>query len=111
MTWPVTGLTDAATRTREPSHSVAFLQLDLTDPEFGDLTRAAMTDLRALIEAQLRDAVGARELPRGADTTRLAEAVEVTYNGAMITWAIHGEGTLEDFMRRSLEHVLSIRRP
>jgi AcrR family transcriptional regulator len=88
------------------ANSVAFLQLDLTDPEFGALTRAAMRDLRELIEEQLRDAVDFGELASGTDAARLAEAVEVTYNGAMITWAIHRDGRLEDFMRRSLEHVL-----
>lgn len=97
----------AGVRTPEAmANSVAFLQLDLTDPEFGELTRSAMRDLRALIEAQLRAAVDAGELGAEVDPARLAEAVEVTYNGAMITWAIHRQGGLDDYMRRSLEHTL-----
>ena len=105
----VAALCDLTAGVRSPeamANSVAFLQLDLTDPEFGDLTRAAMTELRALIEAQLHAAVEAGELHHGVDAERLAEAVEVTYNGAMITWAIHREGTLEEYMRPALEHTL-----
>ena len=105
----VDALCDLTASVRSPeamANSVAFLQLDLTDPEFGDLTRRAMSELRALIERSLRDAIEAGELHAGRDTAALAEAIEVTYNGAMITWAIHREGALEDFMRIALEHAL-----
>jgi AcrR family transcriptional regulator len=88
------------------ANSVAFLQLDLTDPEFGAITRAAMRELRALIHAQLDDAVAAGELAGGTDTERLAAALEVTYNGALITWAIHRTGPVEAAMRSALEYAL-----
>jgi AcrR family transcriptional regulator len=88
------------------ANSVAFLQLDLSDPEFGTITRTAMRELRASIQEQLDAAVAAGEVARETDTERLAEAIEVTYNGALITWAIHREGAVDAFMRRALEGTL-----
>jgi AcrR family transcriptional regulator len=88
------------------ANSVAFLQLDLTDPDFGAITRAAMAELRALMRAQLDTAMAAGELQRSTDTARLAAALEVTYNGALITWAIHRDGTIDAFMRGALECAL-----
>jgi hypothetical protein len=65
-----------------------------------------MRELRASIQEQLDAAVAAGEVARETDTERLAEAIEVTYNGALITWAIHREGAVDAFMRRALEGTL-----
>jgi AcrR family transcriptional regulator len=87
------------------SHHLAFLQLELGDPEFHRHTlahaRAARTEIRRLLDA----AVSAGELVP-CDTARLAEAVYVTYNGALITWAILRRGRLAPWLRRHLEFTL-----
>lgn len=89
------------------ANSLAFLQVDLTDPEFGAITRTAMGELQRLIRDQLEEAVDAGELGAEVDTKRLAEALEVVYNGALITWAIHRNGGVEAAMRRAVEYALA----
>jgi len=41
------------------------------------------------------------------DTARLAQAVQTTYNGALITWAILRRGRLETWLRRELDTLLA----
>jgi hypothetical protein len=43
---------------------------------------------------------------RPCDTKRLAEAIQVTYNGALITWAIFRQGRLASLLCRELEFTL-----
>ena len=89
------------------ANNLAFLQLDLSDPDFHRLALAHARDLRRGIEALLEDAAAAGELAPGTDTRRLAEVVESVYNGALITWAIHRKGTVENHLQRQLDVVLS----
>lgn len=92
--------------TREAmANSLAFLHLDLSDPEFHRLARDGMRRMRGRIADLLDEAVAAGELRR-CDTAELARAIENTYNGALIEWAIHGEGTVERWLRRELEFLL-----
>ena len=90
------------------ANQLAFLQLDLQDPEFHELALAHTAAVRHEIEALLDAAVAAGELAE-QDTARLAQAVQTTYNGAMITWAIYRKGRLETWLRRELETLLSPR--
>jgi AcrR family transcriptional regulator len=97
----------AAVRTPEAmANSIAFLQIDLADDEFHAEALAGAQAMRTEIAALLREAVDARELA-GADPGGLADTVVTTYNGALITWAIHRDGTIEDWLRARLEAVLA----
>jgi AcrR family transcriptional regulator len=92
--------------TREQmARTLAFFSLDLTDPEFREhaLTgaRTFHTGLRALV----RDAVGAGELEK-CDTGALARALQATIQGALLDWAIQGEGALGAWIKRDLKLVL-----
>ena len=69
------------------ARNLAYLQIDLSDPDFraqlavqGRATRDALREL-------LDEAVAAGELARGTDTKRLVRTVEVAMNGALLTWA------------------------
>jgi AcrR family transcriptional regulator len=88
---------------------LAFLQLELADPEFHqhvlEHARVAREQIRVLLDA----AVECGEL-RACDTAALARAVHVTYNGTLITWAIFREGRLDSRLRQELEFVLGLRR-
>jgi hypothetical protein len=44
------------------------------------------------------------------DITRLALAIYVTYNGALISWAILREGALARWLGRELDFLLDPRR-
>jgi hypothetical protein len=66
--------------------------------------------MRARIRRLLDEAVGVGEL-RPCDTDRLAGAVQNTYNGALITWAIYREGRLDDWIEVELDTLLAGCRP
>jgi AcrR family transcriptional regulator len=92
------------------AHHLAFLQLELADPEFHQHVlshaRVAREQIRLLLDA----AVEHGELA-DCDTESLAHAVHVTYNGALITWAVFRQGRLASQLRRDLEFILKPYRP
>ena len=87
------------------ANSLAFLQIDLGDPDFHRLALAGAVRMRDELRSLLDDAVGAGELAP-ADTAALAAAVQTTYNGALVTWAIFREPSLEVWLRQQLETLL-----
>jgi AcrR family transcriptional regulator len=89
----------------ELSRHLAFLQLELGDPEFHHHTRRHADAMRKQVRLLLEAAVEGGEL-KPCDTKRLADALHVTYNGALITWAILRRGSLTQHLRRELEFVL-----
>jgi AcrR family transcriptional regulator len=93
------------------ANHLAFLQMDLADPEFGafaaEHARAVQQEIRVLID----DAKGAGELRRDSDPASLAEAVQTAYNGALILWAIEGRGSLRARLRRAVDLALAVARP
>lgn len=90
----------------EIAHSLAFLQIDLTDPDFHRHALAASAGMRAGIRALVKDAVSAEELRR-CDTGRLASALQATMNGSLLSWAIHREGKAAVWIRRDLQALLA----
>ncbi len=88
------------------ANHLAFLQMDLTDPEFLALAVRASDEIRAGIRALLDDAVAAGELAVHG-TARLAAAVKAAHDGSLLTWAIHRDGPLADWVRRDLETLLA----
>jgi AcrR family transcriptional regulator len=99
------GMTGMVATPEALSNSLAFLQLDLSDSAFHrhalDHARAMRTQIRTVLDA----AVAAGELTP-CDTARLARAVQVTFNGALVTWAIEREETLAGWLRDELEWLL-----
>lgn len=88
------------------ARNLAYLQIDLADPEFRErLALQARATRSALLEL-LQEAVEAGELKRGTDVPALARAVEVALNGALFTWAFHREGTAAGFLRSAMDAVL-----
>jgi AcrR family transcriptional regulator len=87
------------------ANSLAFLEMDLTDPAFHRLalanSRATLAGYRALLE----EAVAAGELVR-CDTARLARALSAMAGGSMLTWAILREGTVTQWLRADIETLL-----
>jgi AcrR family transcriptional regulator len=88
------------------ANHLAFLHIDLTDPDFHRLAleqaRAARGELRAFLDA----AVAAGELAP-CDTERLARAVGVTLGGGLLAWAIERAGTAAEWLRYDLETLLA----
>src|SRR6266850_143620 len=90
------------------ANSVAFLQLDLTDPEFHKHAHAHSRAMQAGIKALLDEAVADGDLVC-RDTTRLARAVQTMIGGALLQWAIDRDGKVNDRLREDLDTLLKPR--
>jgi AcrR family transcriptional regulator len=104
-------LRDMTSGVRTPeamANSVAFLQVDLSDPEFHARTRAGMDAMRGAIAELIDEAVARGELAGPIDAPALANTVLTVYNGALITWAIMREGELTGWLERELRHALGV---
>lgn len=90
----------------EMANSLAFLHMDLSDPDFYQLilesSRRSMDGYRMLLD----EAVSAGELAQ-CDTAALARAVSSLSGGSLISWAILREGTAEAWARQDLETLLA----
>lgn len=104
-----TALGDLASGVQTPSelaNNLGFLQLDLADPGFREHAASHLRRMRDEVAALLADAVTAGELADGVDTARLARAVQVTYNGTLIVWAVTDDGPLAATLRADLDQLL-----
>jgi len=89
---------------------LAYLQIDLTDPEFHAVLLVQFVAMRDQTKKLLDDAIGAREL-KPCDTTQLARMVQQVNGGAMFDWAVYRKGPLAAWIRRSLQALLAPYRP
>ena len=99
-------MADLAVTPEALSRNLAYLQIDLTDPEFRAhlLTNARAT--RREIASLLRAAVAAGELKQDVDVPALARTVETVIGGSLMTWACYREGRAATWMRRDVDAVL-----
>ena len=89
------------------ARNLAYLQIDLADPDFRTLLAAQGRATREGLLELLEEAVAAGELARGTDVRSLARTVEIAINGALFTWAFYREGTAARFMRDAVAAVLA----
>jgi AcrR family transcriptional regulator len=87
------------------ANSLAFLEIDLTDPDFHRLALQNSRSTLAAYRSLLDDAIAAGELVP-CDTTRLAKALSAVSGGSMLSWAIHREGSLPAWLRHDVETLL-----
>jgi AcrR family transcriptional regulator len=87
------------------ANGLAYLQVDLTDPEFHAITLAQFRAIRDETKKLLDEAVAAREL-RKCDTAELACLIQDVNGGAMLSWAVYRQGSVASWMRREIEFLL-----
>ena len=87
------------------ANNLAFLQIDLTDPDFRRLAVEHSLATEHGYRALLEEAVAAGELVR-CNTARLARVIGALEGGSMLAWAIRREGPVAAWLRRDLETVL-----
>jgi len=100
------GFAQMAGSPEELANSLAFLQTDITDPEFHVHTLEMSKKNVAGYRALLKDAVAAGEL-KPHDTARMARAINALAAGSVINWAIFRDGTAERWVRRDLDTLLA----
>jgi AcrR family transcriptional regulator len=89
------------------ARSLAYLQIDMTDPDFRRhlvrQARATRAGLQRLVEAaSLRG-----ELDRSVKPAQLARTIETVLSGSLITWGFYREATAALWTRTDLEAVLA----
>lgn len=88
------------------ANGLAYLQIDLTDPDFHAITLAQFRAIRDETRKLLEEAVAAGEL-RPCDTAELARLIQHLNGGAMLAWAVYREGPVANWVRRELEALLA----
>lgn len=100
------GLADIADTPEELANSLAFLQIDISDPEFyvhmRELSKKTVAGYRSL----LKEAIAAGQL-KPHDTLRMARAINAIAGGSLIAWAVFREGTARRWLGRDLETLLA----
>jgi AcrR family transcriptional regulator len=96
---------------QEVANSLAYLQIDLSDPEFYALMKENSARIEAGYRALLDEAVETGALIP-CETTRLARAVGALVTGSLLGWAVARRGTAEAWIRADLAMLLErYRRP
>jgi hypothetical protein len=85
---------------------LAYLQIDLTDPDFHRHNRAMAVATGNALRDLLDAAVAAGELARRTDTAALARLVQTILSGSLISWAFYRDGTAEEWVLEDLEAAL-----
>jgi AcrR family transcriptional regulator len=89
----------------EVANHLAFLQMDLADPDFN---RLMVINSKKMLEGYtrlLREAVDAGELVE-CDTGRLARALTAVCGGSLISWAAFKQGSAVAWVRTDVDTVL-----
>ena len=97
---------DLATSPAALARNLAYLQTDLTDPELRAALRKQALATRRELRRLLRDAVDARELKRETPVETLSRTLEHVVAGALLTWAIHQQGSAKRWVRAAVDSAL-----
>ena len=89
------------------ARNLAYLQIDLADPDFREQLAVQARATRAGLQDLLESAIAAGELERDTDATALARTVEAMVNGSMMTWAFYHDGPAADWIRADVDAVLA----
>jgi AcrR family transcriptional regulator len=89
------------------AHHLAYLQIDLTDPDFHAHLGVHARDARAELRRLIAEAVAAGELAPATDVDGLTRAVQSVLTGSLFVWATLREGTAAEWVRADLEAVLA----
>ncbi len=93
------------TSPEELANGLAFLQMDISDPEFRAIALQNSKSLLAGYRRLIDEAVAAGELAP-CDSRRLAQAVGSISGGSLIAWAIVREGKADAWVRSDLSALL-----
>jgi len=105
-----TWMTQFTKTPEEMANHLAYLQIDISDPEFRALFVKNSDLILAGYRALFDEAVAAGELVP-CDTARLARAVGAMSGGSLIAWAAYHQGPAEAWVLEDLATLLDPYRP
>jgi AcrR family transcriptional regulator len=88
------------------ARNFAYLQIDLTDPEFRRHLLKHAAAARVEVQKLIKEAIDAKELSPDTNPKQLARTIEAVIGGSMMSWAFYQEGTAAKWMRHDLDAVL-----
>jgi AcrR family transcriptional regulator len=110
---PLAAVRDALTSLAGPittpdglANNLAFLQMDLTDPELREHAVTQSRAIRAQLTALLDEATAAGGLVID-QTATLADTLYAIYCGALVTWAVDGTGELGEWLAERVDRILA----
>lgn len=89
------------------ANHLAFLCMDLGDPQLYERALAIHHTQQRMIEQLLTEAVSTGELRTNSSPAALARTVQAVTAGAGLHWALEREGGLEQRLRQELDAVLA----
>lgn len=89
------------------AHHMSYLQIDLTDPDFHEHTRAQALAARTAIQGWIEEAIAIGELRSDLNAATVARSIEVTVSGSLWTWAFYQDGSVRDWMNHDLDVLLA----
>ncbi|MEU3722475.1 TetR/AcrR family transcriptional regulator [Streptomyces sp. NPDC031705] len=89
------------------ANHLAFLCLDLADPELHEHALTIHRAQRRVYESLLAEAVDNGELSAGTNVAALAATIQTVVAGAGLTWALDREGTLPHRLEREIITALA----
>lgn len=87
----LTGIAGTIRNSEEFANHLAFLLLDLADPQFQEISREYTAAVERAIGEVLTASQAAGDLVSG-DLGQLPRAIHAAYNGALVTWGMAGDG-------------------
>ena len=100
------GMAHLASSPAALARNFAYLQIDLTDPDFRKHLAKQASATRQQLQKLIRAAIEERELVPETNPKRLARTVEAIVSGSMLSWAFYQQGTAAKWMRHDLDAVL-----
>jgi AcrR family transcriptional regulator len=88
------------------ARNFAYLQIDLTDPDFRQHISKNAAASRVELQKLVREAIAAGELKPDTNARQLARTIEAVVGGSMLSWAFYQEGAADKWMRHDLDAVL-----
>ncbi|PWK64762.1 AcrR family transcriptional regulator [Streptomyces sp. CG 926] len=89
------------------AHHLAFLCMDLTDPELHERALAVHEAQRRAVRALLAEAVSTGELRATTEVDTLTATVQAVTSGTGLSWALDRQDTLVRRVRHALDVVLA----
>ena len=74
------------------ARNFAYLQNDLTDPDFRKHLAKQAAATRVELQKLIQEAIDAKELTPATNAKQLARTIEAVVGGSMMSWAFYQEG-------------------